>query len=132
MSSSSDGKTRSAVTRIPIDATTSPVDHFLSGIGVDPTTSGANAHRTVVYYDDPTAKCTASTCQLDVGFTTSIDGGATWTGGVRLAGPMKAGRLSDNGPMVADHIGVSHSNGNPFGVFAGAQALTGTTYNESM
>ena len=37
MSTSSDGKTWSAVTRIPIDATTSTVDHFIPGIGIDPT-----------------------------------------------------------------------------------------------
>ena len=130
MSSSTDGKTWSAVARIPIDATTSTVDHFLPGIGVDPTTSGANAHLTIVYYYYPTAKCTTSTCKLDVGFTTSTDGGATWTAGVKIAGPMNVGWLpvSDNGPMVADYIGVSYSNGSPFGVFAVAQALKGTTY----
>jgi hypothetical protein len=71
---------------------------------------------------------------LDVGFTTSVDGGNTWTAGKKIAGPMNVGWLpvSDNGPMVADYIGVSYSNGNPFGVFAVAQALSGTTYNESM
>ncbi len=40
--------------------------------------------------------------------------------------------VSDNGPMVADYIGVSYVNSKPFGVFAVAQALNGTTYNESM
>jgi hypothetical protein len=40
--------------------------------------------------------------------------------------------VSDNGPMVADYIGVSYSNGNAFGVFAGALPPTGTTLNESM
>ena len=35
-SSSADGTTWSAVTRIPIDATTSGVDHFLPGLAVDP------------------------------------------------------------------------------------------------
>lgn len=134
MSSSTDGKTWSAVTRIPIDATSSTVDHFLPGIGVDPTTSGANAHLTIVYYYYPTANCTSSTCQLDVGFTTSTDGGATWTAGAQIAGPMKVGWLpnSDNGPMVADYIGVSYVNGNPFGVFAVAQQPVGTTLNEAM
>ena len=134
MSTSADGKTWSAVTRIPLDATTTTVDHFLPGIGVDPTTSGVNAHLTIVYYYYPVAKCTLSSCQLDVGFTTSTDGGATWIAGAELAGPMKVGSLpvSDNGPMVADYIGVAYSNGNPFGVFAGALALKGTTYNESM
>ena len=134
MSSSGDGKTWSSVIRIPIDPTTSTVDHFLPGIGVDPTTSGANAHITIVYYYYPTAKCTNTTCQLFVGFTTTTDGGASWTQGAKLAGPMKIAWLpvSDNGPMVADYIGVSYLNGNPFGVFAVAQASKGTTYNESM
>jgi len=134
MSSSSDGKTWSTVARIPIDATTSTVDHFLPGIGVDPTTSGANAHLTIVYYYYPVSKCTASTCQLDVGFTTSVDGGATWTAGAQIAGPMKIGWLpvSDNGPMVADYIGVSYVNSNPFGVFAVAKAPSGSTLNEAM
>jgi len=133
MSSSSDGKTWSAVARIPIDATTSTVDHFLPGIGVDPTTSGANAHLTIVYYYYPVANCTSSTCALDVGFTTSTDGGATWTAGAKIAGPMKIGSLpvSDDGPMVADYIAVTYTNGNPFGVFEVAQALVGTTYNEA-
>src|SRR3984957_3285688 len=134
MSTSANGTKWSAVARIPIDATTTTVDHFLPGIGVDPTTSGANAHLTIVYYYYPTAKCTTSTCQLDVGFTASVDGGATWTTGKKIAGPMKVSWLpvSDNGPMVADYIGVSYVNGNPFGVFAVAQAPVGSTFNESM
>ncbi|HTS36307.1 MAG TPA: sialidase family protein [Candidatus Solibacter sp.] len=134
MSTSANGTTWSAVTRIPIDPTTSTVDHFLPGIGVDPTTSGANAHITIVYYYYPNTSCTASTCQLDVGFTTSTDGGQTWTAGAKIAGPMKLAWLpvSDNGPMVADYIAVSYSNGNPFGVYAVAQANTGTTYSEAI
>ena len=134
MSTSADGKNWSAVTRIPIDAKTSIVDHFLPGVGADPTTSGANAHLTIVYYYYPNTNCTISNCQLDVGFTTSTDGGATWTAGKKIAGPMNVGWLpvSDAGPMVADYIGVSYSNGNPFGVFAGAQAPSGTTLNEAM
>jgi hypothetical protein len=134
MSSSADGKTWSGVTRIPIDATTSTVDHFLPGIGIDPATSGSGAHITIVYYYYPTAKCSASTCQLEVGFVMSSDGGATWTAGAKIAGPMKLAWLpvSDNGPMVADYIGVSYVNGNPFGVFAVAQAPSGKTLKESM
>jgi hypothetical protein len=134
MSSSSDGKTWSAVARIPIDATSSTVDHFLPGIGIDPATSGSTAHLTVVYYYYPVSNCTASTCQLDVGFTTSSDGGATWTAGAKIFGPMKLAWLpvSDNGPMVADYIGVSYVNGNAFGVFAAAAAPSGNTLREAM
>ena len=43
-STSSDGTHWSAVTRVPIDATTSVVDHFIPGIGIDPATSGSSAH----------------------------------------------------------------------------------------
>jgi len=134
MSSSSNGTTWSAVTRIPIDPTTSTVDHFLPGIGIDPTTSGTTAHMTIVYYYYPTSNCTLSTCQLEVGYVTSTNGGATWTAGKKLAGPMQLGWLpvSDDGPMVADYIGVSYVNGNPFGVFAVALAPTGTTLAEAM
>jgi hypothetical protein len=134
MSSSSNGTTWSAVTRIPIDATTTTVDHFLPGIGIDRATSGSSAHMTIVYYYYPVAKCTSSTCQLEVGFVTSTNGGATWTAGKKLAGPMTLSWLpdSDNGPMVADYIGVSYVNGNPFGVFAVALPPTGSTLAEAM
>jgi hypothetical protein len=134
MSSSADGKTWSTVTRIPIDPTSSTVDHFIPGIGADPATSGNTGHLTVVYYYYPVSNCTASTCQLDVGFVNSTDGGATWTAGTKIAGPMKLSWLpvSDNGPMVADYIGVSYVNGNPFGVFANAVAPSGSTLRESM
>jgi hypothetical protein len=134
MSTSTDGQTWSAPARIPIDPTNSTVDHFLPGIGVDPNTSGDTAHLTVVYYYYPTASCSASTCQLDVGYTTSEDGGATWTAGKQLAGPMQLSWLpvSDLGPMVADYISVSYTNGNAFGVFAVGKAPTGGVLDEAM
>jgi hypothetical protein len=132
-SSSADGVTWGPVTRVPIDPVTSTVDHFIPGIGIDLTTSGAGAHLTVVYYYYPVSKC-SNTCQLEVGFTSSEDGGATWTSGLHLAGPMQLTWLpvSDDGPMVADYIGVAYSNSNPFGVFAVATAPSGTTLHEAM
>jgi hypothetical protein len=134
MSTSSNGTTWSAVTRIPIDPTTSTIDHFIPGIGADPSTSGANASLTIVYYYYPQTSCTTSTCQLEVGYTTSTDGGTTWTAGTKLAGPMTLTWLpdSDEGYMVADYIGVTYSNGNAYGIFANAQANNGTTYSEAM
>ncbi len=134
MSTSSNGTSWSPVARIPIDPTNSTVDHFIPGIGADPTTSGATAHLALVYYYSNT-NCSLSTCQLNVGFTTSIDGGATWTAGAKLGGPMSVSWLpvSDNGPMLADYIGVSYVNGNPFGVFPGALPPSGgTLLNEAM
>jgi hypothetical protein len=133
MSTSTDGQTWSAVSRIPIDSTTSGVDHFLPGIGADPARSGKTAHLTVLYYYYPVSNC-GSSCQLQVGFSSSISGGAVWSGGIRLAGPMQLSWLpiSDDGPMVADYIGVSYTNGNPFGVFAAATAPSGGLLHEDM
>lgn len=133
MSSSSDGTHWSTPARIPIDPVNSNIDHFLPGVGADPATSGSTAHLTIVYYYYPVANC-GNSCQLDVGFTSSDDGGNTWSSGIQLAGPMQLTwlPLSDNGYMVADYISVSYLNGNPLGVFAVAKAPTGSTLNEAM
>ena len=132
VSTSTDGRTWTKTARIPIDAS-STVDHFLPGIGIDHNTWGASAHLTLVYYYYPVSNC-GNSCQLDVGFVTSQDGGLTWTAGQQIAGPMQLSWLpiSDNGAMVADYISVSYTNGNPFGVFAVASAPTGSVLNEAM
>jgi hypothetical protein len=109
------------------------VDHFIPGIGVDRSTSGNTAHLAVTYYYYPVASCNNS-CQLEVGFTISQDGGKTWTKGQHLAGPMQLSWLpqSQNGLMVADYLAVAYANGNPFGVFAVAKAPSGGLLNEAM
>src|SRR5438105_4168077 len=86
MSTSTDGLTWSAVTRIPIDPVTSTVDHFIPGIAVNRMRSGPPAQLGLTYYYYPVANCTSSTCQLSVGFVSSVDGGATWTTPVAVAG----------------------------------------------
>ncbi|HXM21681.1 MAG TPA: sialidase family protein [Terriglobales bacterium] len=132
MSTSTDGRKWSAVSRIPIDPIKSTVDHFIAGIGVDPATSGSTGHLTIVYYYYPVSACNNS-CKLDVGFVTSQDGGKTWTKGKQLAGPMQLSWLpvSDAGYMVADYIGVTYNNGNPFGLFMVAKAPSGGLLNEA-
>jgi len=134
LSTSANGNSWTAPSRIPIDAVNSTVDHFIAGIGADPATSGATAHLTVVYYYYPVANCTASTCELYVGFTASQDGGSTWTAGQKIAGPMKIAwlPLSDNGYMVADYVGVSYVEGDPFGVFAVAKGPSKELLNEAI
>jgi hypothetical protein len=134
LSTSTDGKTWTSPARIPIDPTTSTVDHFIPGLGVDLATSGKKAHLALTYYYYPVASCNNS-CELEVGFTTSQNGGKTWTAGKKLAGPMQLSWLpqSQNGLMVADYLAVAYSHGNPFGVFAVAKALSsGGLFNEAM
>ena len=60
MSKSTSETTWGSVTRVPIDATSSTVDHFIPGIGVDRGTSGASARIGLAYYYYPTAACTST------------------------------------------------------------------------
>jgi hypothetical protein len=134
-STSTDGIHWSAVTRVPIDATTSTVDHFIPGIGIDPATSGATAHVAIHYYFYQQTSCTQSTCKLFVGYISSHNGGKTWNAPVKLTtGPMQLTWLpnSQNGLMVGDYIATVFSNGIPHGVFAVAAAKSGSTFNEAM
>ena len=55
-STSTDGNTWSAVTRVPIDPTTSGIDHFIPGIAVDRATSGSSAHLALTYYYYPVSE----------------------------------------------------------------------------
>jgi hypothetical protein len=133
-STSSDGVHWSKVRRIPIDATTSTVDHFIPGIGIDPATSGATAHVAVHYYYYSQSKCSTATCQLYVGYISSHNGGATWNTPLNLAGFMQLKWLpnSQNGLMVGDYIATAFSNGRPHGVFAVANPKSGNTFDEAM
>ncbi len=133
MSTSTNGKSWSKVVRIPIDPLTSTVNHFIPGLAVDRATSGKTAHLTVTYYYYPQANCNDATCQIRVGFSTSQDGGKTWTAGKNLAGSMKISWLpaSQNGPMLADYLSSSYVNGKAFGVFMVAKAPSGGLFNEA-
>jgi len=106
---STDGVTWSDVKRIPIDAVTSSVDHFLPGVGVDRATSGANIHVGVTYYFYPDTDCTFATCDLSVGYLSSANGGTSWSTPTQLAGPMEMSWLPDTsqGHMVGDYISTS-------------------------
>ena len=91
----------------------SGVDHFIPGLAVDPATSGASAHLALTYYFYPNAACTPATCQLDVGYVSSPDGGAHWGAPTQLAGPMSLGDIAatSQGPMVGDYISTSFNAG---------------------
>jgi len=136
MSTSSDGTTWSAVQRIPADPAGSGVDHFIPGLAVDPATSGSTAHLALAFYYYPNASCSNSTCQLQVGFVSSIDGGNTWSAeSVLTPSAMSITWLAntDSGYMVGDYISTSFSNGKAFPVFVTAAAPNGSgQLNESL
>jgi hypothetical protein len=136
-SSSTGGLTWTPKAPVPIDAATSGVDHFLPGLGVDPATSGATGHLGLTYYFFPDAACTFSTCELDAGFISSSNGGATWSAAGQLnQKPMALSWLADTnqGRMVGDYISTSFSNGVAVPVFALAEKVSGggTDFHEAM
>jgi hypothetical protein len=134
MSTSADGVTWTAPARIPIDPTTSTVDHFIPGLGIDPPTSGITAHLGLTYYYYPQTNCTATTCALYVGFISSLDGGNTWSAPTPIAGPMSLSWLPStfSGQMVADYVATSFAGGKAYGVFAVAKANSGTTFDQAI
>ena len=125
---STDGVNWSAVTRVPIDAVTSSADHFVPGIGVDKNSSSTATHVAVTYYFYPNASCTIATCQLDVGFISSSNGGSTWNAPIQLAGPMSNVwlPLTTRGRMFGDYISTSFSGGLAHPVIVVAKPPNGT------
>src|SRR6185369_8844065 len=116
-------------------ATSSTVDHFIPGLAVDRATSGSSAHLGLTYYFYPNSSCSASTCQLDVGFISSTNAGSTWSTPTQLTGPMTLSWLANTtqGRMVGDYISTSFdANGLAHGAFAVATAPTGGTFHENI
>ena len=127
LSASRDGVTWTTPRRVPIDPVASGIDHFIPGLGVDPTSSGATARLGLAFYYYRDAACSAATCQLGVGYLSSGDGGRSWSRPIRLGGPMSLSMIANTsqGRMVGDYISTSWSLGRARPVFAGARTPSG-------
>jgi hypothetical protein len=134
IATSTDGAAWSTPARVPIDDASGTVDHFIPGLGVDPSTSGSTAHLGLTYYFYPQAICTAASCALNAGFIASNDGGNTWGAARTLAGPMTVTWLPDTfaGLMVADYVSTAYASGKAFAIFAVAEPNSGTTFNQAI
>ncbi|MEU6717205.1 sialidase family protein [Nonomuraea sp. NPDC046802] len=116
MSTSAGGSAWGYVTRVTSDGG----DHFIPGLGVDRSSSLGTARLALAYYRYPSAACTAATCRLTVGYTSSANGGASWSEPVEIQGPMALDRLvaSAQGPMAGDYVSTSVvPGGNAFPAF---------------
>jgi BNR repeat-like domain len=133
LSTSSNGLNWSSPQRVPIDPTTSTVDHFIPGLGVDVGTSGAGAHLALTYYFYANSAC-GSSCQLQVGYVQSTNGGASWSAPLTLAGPFGLNLIASTsqGFMVGDYISTSWINGRAFGAFAVGNTPTTQAFNEAI
>jgi hypothetical protein len=112
------GTSWSSVSRVPIDATNSGIDHFIPGLAVDRTTSGTSAHLGLTYYFYP-----PGSTQLGVGFTSSVNGGSTWSAAQTIISGMSPAwaATTSQGRMVGDYISASYgSDGLARGVFGAA------------
>jgi hypothetical protein len=109
LSTSADGTTWSPVSRIPLDPIGSNVDHFIPGLAVDRTSGGNNTLLALTYYFQTPAGCVGSTCQIQVGFASSLDNGQTWSAPQTLSDPMQLDWLAPTtqGFMVGDYISTS-------------------------
>jgi hypothetical protein len=133
MTTSTNGTSWTAVTRVPADTVGSGVDHFIPGLAVDKSTSGTTAHLGLAYYYYPATSCSSSTCQLDVGFISSTNGGSSWSAKTQLTGPMTLTWLANTtqGFMVGDYISTSYANGMAHPVFMVANPNVGSTFDEA-
>jgi hypothetical protein len=123
-STSANGQTWSAVSRVPVDAVNSSVDHFIPGLAV--TGSGAATKLGLTYYFYRQAACRSS-CQLEVGYIQSDNGGSTWASHTDVAGPFSVALVPNTtqGRMVGDYISTSWMGGRAFGAIAVAKAPSG-------
>ena len=64
----------SSVSRVPIDATNSGIDHFIPGLAVNKSTSASTAQLGLTYYFYP-----SGSTSLSVGFIASTNAGSTWS-----------------------------------------------------
>jgi hypothetical protein len=133
-STSTDGVNWGSVTRVPIDDVNSGFDHFIPGLAVDPTTAGSTTKLALAYYYYPDTTCSGG-CQLDVGYTSSPDGGAHWGIPTQLGpGPMTLDQIAQTsqGPMVGDYISTSfNSAGKAVPVFAFGFPPATAAFNEA-
>lgn len=130
MTTSTDGLSWSPVKRIPIALTGSGINYYVSGFGIDETTSGTTAHLGLTFYYYP-ANC-FNNCALSLGFVSSVNGGSSWSSKIRLGGRIPGSWIAQGNNKVGDYIATSFCNGRAFPIFALATAPSGGHFNEAM
>ena len=115
--------TWSAVTRVPIDATGSGIDHFIPGLAVNKATSGATTQLGLTYYF-----YASGSSSLQVGSISSSNGGSTWSAPQTvstLPAPSTWAANTTQGRMVGDYISTSFGSDNlAHGIFGLATTPT--------
>ncbi|GAA2211512.1 sialidase family protein [Nonomuraea monospora] len=128
LSSSASGATWGEVLRVTEDGG----DHFIPGLGVDRGSSGKGARLALAYYRYPDAACAPAACRLTVAYTSSTNGGASWSAPVELHAGMALDWLANStqGRTVGDYISTSVvPGGAAFPAFAVAGTPVGGAFD---
>lgn len=132
-STNATGTTWATITRVPIDSTTSKIDHFIPGLTVNKATSGSTAQLGITYYF-----YAPSSTSLQVGFISSTNAGSTWSAPTTVFGgssafPTTWTATTSQGRMVGDYISSSYGTDNlAHGVYDVAYTpTTGTSCSTS-
>ena len=107
VSTSTDGQTWTAPVRVPLAPASSTLSAIIPGLAADPARPGHLALVTMHYL---AGSCAGGACLLGILFTSSPDGGKTWTAPQRLdAQPIQPTWLarSEGGRMVGDYFSTS-------------------------
>jgi len=128
-STNATGTTWSAITRVPIDGTSSGIEHMIPGLTVNKATAGSTAQLGITYYF-----YASGSTSLQVGFLSSTNAGTTWSTPTTLFGgtnafPTRWVATTSQGRMVGDYISSSYGTDNlAHGVYAvGFAPTTGSS-----
>lgn len=129
LSTTPDGQSWTQPQRVPLDPVGSGVDHFIPGIGADTNSTGRVG---LAYYSYARAACAAS-CALSLAYTSSPDGGKTWTAPVSAGNSMPVSWLASTteGFMVADYVTTVFAQGIAVSIYTQAFGPNGGVLDEA-
>jgi hypothetical protein len=116
LSTSADGLTWTAPTRIPLAPASSTESFFIPGLAADPLHPGGLG---LVYAYFHAGSCRRGTCLVGIGFGQSRDGGKTWSTQQLDAQPFSTNwaSKSEGGRMIGDYFAVSFAGDRVVPVF---------------
>ncbi len=116
LSTSADGSTWTAPTRIPLAPASSTESFFIPGLAADPLHPGRLG---LVYAYFHAGSCRRGTCLVGIGFGQSRDGGKTWSTQQLDAQPFPTSwaSKSEGGRMIGDYFAVSFAGDRVVPVF---------------
>jgi BNR repeat-like domain len=132
LSTSKDGVSWTAPTRIPVAPASSSQEEFLAGLDADPLQPGRLG---LVYAYALPGSCARGACLVGAGFVSSADGGASWSPQQRLdAVPARPDWLArtEGGRMLGDYYSTSFAGGRVVPVFTLAIAPLGDRLREAV